>query len=156
MWLCWCDSNLDLWSFFWRSGACLKDLRSFFLWKILDIVLEYWKLSKFCFIIRKTFGLLGFYVIVKGIISSLLVVFGCIKTSRGISLALNILASISDLNYFCSSNVFSSSLNGFSFTFSFLAMTHILLARKNGIYFKQQRGWFGVNVTYRFESVGLL
>ena len=86
------------------------------------------------------FGLLRLYVIVKGIIFSFLVVFGCIKTSRGISLALNILASIRDLNYFCSSIVFSSSLKGFSFTFSFLTMTHILLARKNGIFFKQQRG----------------
>ena len=94
-------------------------------------------IKAFFFIIRKTFGLLGLYVIVKGIISSLLVVFGCIKTSRGISLALNFLASISDLNYFCSSNVSSSSLKRFSLIFSFLIMTHILLARKSGIFFKQ-------------------
>ena len=40
-------------------------------------------------------------------------VFGWLKISRGISLALNMLASISDLGYFCSSNVFFSSLKHF-------------------------------------------
>ena len=63
------------------------------------------------------FGLLGLYVIVKRIISSLLVVFGCLKTSRGISLALNMPASISDLGYFCSSNVFFSSSKLLNFHF---------------------------------------
>ena len=93
----------------------------------------------------------------KGIISSVLAVFGCLESSRGVSLALNMLASISDLGYFCSSNVFFlSSLKRFSFTFSFSTMVHILLARENGIFVKQCRGWFDVNGTYRFESVGLL
>ena len=63
-------------------------------------------------------------------------VFGWLKISRGISLALNMLASISDLGYFCSSNLFFSSLKHFSFTFSFPAMVHILLARENSIFVK--------------------
>ena len=66
---------------------------------MLGIVLEYRKLSQLCFIIGKMFGLLGLYVMVKGIISSFLAVFGCLKISRGISLALNMLASVSDLGY---------------------------------------------------------
>ena len=52
---------------------------------MLDVVLECWKLSKLCFIIGKAFELLGWYVIVKGIISSFFAVFGCLKISRGIS-----------------------------------------------------------------------
>ena len=32
-------------------------------------------------------------------------------------------------------------------------MVHILLARENGVFHKQCRGWFDVNGTYRFESV---
>ena len=84
----------------------------------------------------------------KGIISSFFAAFGCLKISRGISLALNMLASISDLGYFCSSNVFFfSSLKGFSFTFSFSTMIHILLAKENGIFIEQCRGWFDVNGT---------
>ena len=58
---------------------------------MLDNVLEYWKLSKHCFTIIKTFGLLGLYVIVNGIIFSFLVVFACLKTSKGIPLAFNML-----------------------------------------------------------------
>ena len=131
----------------WTYRVTYQDLTSFFLWKMLDIVLEYWKLSKLCFIIGKTFGLLGLYVIVKGIISSFFAVFGYVTISRGISLALNMLASISDLEYFCSINVFFSFLKRFSFTFSFSAMVHILLARKNGIFVKQCRRWFDVNGT---------
>ena len=53
------------------------------------------------------FGLLGLYVIVKGIISSFLAVFGCRKISRGISVALNMLASISDLGIFVLAMLFS-------------------------------------------------
>ena len=99
-----CESNLDLQSNIPRLGTSLMDLTSIFLLKMLEIVLEYEKLSKLCFIIRKTFGLLGSYVIVKGVIFSLLLVFGFLKTSRVISLALNILAFISALGYFRSSN----------------------------------------------------
>ena len=123
---------------------------------MLDIVLEYWKLSKFCVIIGKIFGLLGLYVVMKRIISSFLAVFGCLKILRGISLAHNMLTSVSNFGYFCSSNVLFSSLKHFSFTFSFSAMVHILLTRENGIFVKQCLGWFDVNRTYRFESVGLL
>ena len=60
------------------------------------------------------FGLLGLYVLIKGIISPCFVVFCCLKTLRGISLGLNILGSISDLEYFCSSNAFFSSLKRFT------------------------------------------
>ena len=56
------------------------------------------------------FELMGLYVTMKGIISSFLAVFGCLKISRGISLALNMLAPISDLASLCSSNVFLSVL----------------------------------------------
>ena len=73
---------------------------------------------------------MGFYVKVKGIISSFLAVFGCLKISRGISLALNMPAFISDLGYFCSSNVLFSSLKRFSFTFSFSTMAHTLFCKK--------------------------
>ena len=83
-------------------------------------------------------------------------VFGWLKISRGISLALNMLASISDLGYFCSSNVFFSYLKFFSFRFLFSVMVHIHLARENGIFVKQCCGWFDVNETCRFECVGLL
>ena len=101
-----CDSNLDLQSNLPYLGAWLIDLISFFLWKMMDIVLEYWKLLKLCFIIEKTFGLLGLYVIVKGIASSFLAVYGCLKISGDISLALNKLVSVSDLGFFRFSNVF--------------------------------------------------
>ena len=50
---------------------------------MLEIVLENLKLSKLCFIIGKTFWFLGLHVVI-GIISSFLVGFGCLKTSRGI------------------------------------------------------------------------
>ena len=60
------------------------------------------------------------------------------------------LASIRDLGYFCSSNVFLSSLKHFFFTFSFSTMVHILLARESGIFVKKFSGWFDVNGTYRF------
>ena len=93
----------------------------------------------------------------KEIISSLLVVFGYLKASKDISLAFNMLASISDLGCFCSGNVFFfSSLKRFSFTHSTSAIVHIRLARENGIFVKQSRGWFDVNETYHFESAGLL
>ena len=54
----------------------------------------------------KIFGLLGLYVVVKGLISSFLINFGCLEISRGISLATNMLAFISNLEYFYSVNVF--------------------------------------------------
>ena len=60
-----------------------------------------------------------YYIIVKRIISSFLVLFRCLETVKGISLALNILASIRDLEYFCSSNVFFSFLKGFFLHFNF-------------------------------------
>ena len=101
---------------------------------MLDIVLECWKLLKLCFIIGKIFGLLGFYVVAKGVISSFSVVFGCLEISRGISLAFNMLASVNDLGYICSSNVFFSYLKRFSCTFSFSTIVHILLARERYIY----------------------
>ena len=66
------------------------------------------------------FGLLGLYVIMKGIISSLLVVFGCLKTSRGIYLALNLLASINNIGYFCSGGAFFCYLKRFFFYISIL------------------------------------
>ena len=92
----------------------------------------------------------------KRMISSFLEVFGFLKISRDTSLALNMLASISDLGYFCSSNVFFSYLKFFSFRFLFSVMVHIHLGRENGIFVKQCRGWFDVNETCRFECVGLL
>ena len=49
---------------------------------MLHIVLEYWKLSKLGFIIGKSFGLLGLYVRVKGIISWFSAGFGCLKKSQ--------------------------------------------------------------------------
>ena len=73
-----CDSNLGIQSKLPRLGAWFTVLRSLF-WKILNIVLEYWKLLKLCFIIGKMFGLLGLYVVAKGIISSFSVVLGCLK-----------------------------------------------------------------------------
>ena len=45
------------------------------------------------------FGLFGLDVIVKGIISLFLIVFVALKTSRGISLAFNMLAFISNLGF---------------------------------------------------------
>ena len=95
-------------------------------------------------------------MLVKGTISLFSIVFGYLKDSGSISLALNMLASITDLGHFCSSNVFFSSLRHFSFIFLFSTMVHILLARENGISVKQCCMWFDVNGTYRFESVGLL
>ena len=49
-----CESNLDLQSNIPRLGTSLMDLTSIFLLKMLEIVLEYEKLSKLCFIIRKS------------------------------------------------------------------------------------------------------
>ena len=145
-----CDSNLDPQSNLPYLGAWLIDLISFFLWKMMNIVLEYWKLLKLCFIIEKTFGLLGLYVIVKGIASWFLEIYGCLRISRDISLALNKLVSVSDLGFFHFSNVFFSSLKSFSFS----TMVHILIASENGIFVKQCQRWFDVNGTYRFKSVG--
>ena len=76
---------------------------------------------------------MGLDVKVKGIISSFLVVFGYLKVSRGISLALNMLASI---------------LLATSY------LVHILLATENDIFIKQCPRWFDVNGTYRFDSEG--
>ena len=74
---------------------------------MMNIVLEHWKLLKLCFIIEKTFGLLGLYVIVKAIASSFLAVYGCLRISRDISLALNKLVSVSDLGFFVLAMFFS-------------------------------------------------
>ena len=49
---------------------------------------------------------MGLYVIVKGIASSFLAVYDCLKISGDISLALNKLVSVSDLGFFRFSNVF--------------------------------------------------
>ena len=76
------------------------------------------------------FGLLD---CMKGITSPCFAVFGCVKTLRGISLAFNVLASVSDLRYFCSSIAFFSSLKRFSLTVSFSTKVHILLERESGI-----------------------
>ena len=80
------------------------------------------------------FGLLGLYVVVKGTISSFSVVFGCLKISRGISLAFNKLASVTNLGYFCSSNVF------FQFFKEFFFHTDIL-----NIFFLQERTVYLLN-----------
>ena len=48
---------------------------------------------------RKNVWIVGIVCNSKGIISLFLAVFGCLKISRGISLALNMLASVSDLGY---------------------------------------------------------
>ena len=86
------------------------------------------------------FGLLGSYVVMKGIISSFMAVFSSLEISTGICLTFNMLASINDLGYFCSSNVFYQSLKRFFFfTFSFSTMVHILLSRENGIFVKRYR-----------------
>ena len=82
------------------------------------------------------FGLLGSYVVMKGIISSFMAVFSSLEISTGICLTFNMLASINDLGYFCSSNVFYQSLKRFFFL-SFSTMVHILLSRENGIFVKQ-------------------
>ena len=79
-----CDSTLNLQDNLPRWATWLIEFTRLFFWKMLDIVLEFWKLLILCFIIEKTFGLLGLYVVVKGIIASFLVAFGCLKTSRGI------------------------------------------------------------------------
>ena len=99
-WFLCCGSNLDLQGNLPRLGAWLISLTNFFLCKMLEIFLEYWKLSKLCFIIEKTLGLLRLYVKVKRIISSFLVVFCYLKSSRGISLALKMLAPITRLRVF--------------------------------------------------------
>ena len=109
---------------------------------MLDIVLEYLKLSKVCFIIGETFGSLGLYVIVKGIISSFIEGFGYRKISSGISLALIWLSSISNFGIFVLAMFSFSSLKHFSFPFPFSTMVHFLLARGNGIFIKQSHGWF--------------
>ena len=82
--------------------------------------------------------------------SSFLAVFGCLKTSRVIFLAFNMLASPSDLRYFCISNVFF-----FQFFIAFFFDIFILdsgiysfCKREKGIFFKQCRGWFGVNGSF--------
>ena len=60
------------------------------------------KVIKALFYYRKNVWIVGIICNSKGIVFE---DFGCLKISRGISLALNVLASISDLGYFCS-NVF--------------------------------------------------
>ena len=103
----WCDSNLDLQSNLPRLGARLINLTSFFLWKNVAHCFRILKVTKALLYYKKNLGLLGLYVIVKGIISSFFAVFSCLKISGDISLALNMLASLSESGYFCSSNVFS-------------------------------------------------
>ena len=100
------DSSLGLQSDLPRRGSWLIELTSLFFWK-------FWKFLKL--FKWKTFALLGLYVVLKGIVSSFLVVFGCLKTSRGIFLAFSVLACMSDLWYFCSSNVFFQLFKAFFF-----------------------------------------
>ena len=57
-----------------------------------------------CFIIGKSLRLFGSYKVIKGIIW-ILVVFGCIKASRGVSLVFGMVDSIFELRYFCSEAV---------------------------------------------------
>ena len=62
------------------------------------------KVIKALFYYRKNVWIVGIICNSKGIVFE---DFGCLKISRGISLALNVLASISDLGYFCSVFFFS-------------------------------------------------
>ena len=72
-----------------------------------------------------------YYIIVKRIISSFLVLFRCLETVEGISLALNILASIRDLEYFCSSNVFFQFFKRFFFLhFNFQQLCRFFLQER--------------------------
>ena len=57
------------------------------------------KVIKALFYYRKNVWIVGIICNSKGIVFE---DFGCLKISRGISLALNVLTSISDLGYFCS------------------------------------------------------
>ena len=68
------------------------------------------------------------------------------------------LASVSDLGYvlFVVVMFVFHSLKRCSFTFSFLTMVHILLARDDNISVKQSCKWFYVNGAYYFEPFGLL
>ena len=79
------------------------------------------------------FGLLGFYVVAEVIISSFLVDFDCLKTSRAISLAFNILPSIGNIQYLCSSNAF------FQFFKVFFCYIFTL---SNGTYSSHKREWY--------------
>ena len=151
-----CDSYLHLQSNLPRRSVWLKDFNKFLFLKNVGHCFKILQVIKALFFAGKPFKFLGLYVIVKGIISSLLLVFVCLKTSTGISLAFNKLYSISDLRYFYSSNVFLSFFNHFLFIFSFSIVIHILLARENGIFAKQCCECFDVNGTYCFEYVGLL
>ena len=83
------------------------------------------------------------------------VVFGCLKTSRGIYLAFNMLASIGNFRCFCSSYVFFSSLKRSSLRFFSSAMVYISLARENGIFVEEYHAWFDVSETYRLEPLGM-
>ena len=121
--------------FFSRFGALLKDLTdsptpSLPLENVRHI-LEYRNLSKL-FYYRKAFELLGWYVIVKEIISKFLVVFGFLKTSRGTAVDVNMVASISHLGHFRSANlIFQFFTSLFFFTFWFSTMVHIPLPKDN-------------------------
>ena len=85
-----------------------------------------------------------------------LVGFGCVKTSTGIYLAFNMLASFSDIKCFSCSNVFFQFFEALFLAISLATIVHILLAREDDTFVKQCRWWFGVNGTDRFDYVGLL
>ena len=69
-------------------------------------------------------ALLELFVLVKGIISLFLVVFGCLKISRGISLAFTMLASISTkvIAFACNAKSFAIVI---IFLFSFIPTANL-------------------------------
>ena len=73
------------------------------------------------------------FVVMIEMILSFLVVAGCLETSGTISLAFNLLASITDSKYFCFSYV-CFSLKSFSSAFSSSTIVHIILANENDIF----------------------
>ena len=100
------------------------------------------------------FRLLGLCVVTKRMTSSFLVVSGCPKTSKGISLAFNMQVSINDFENFCSSNVFllqSAFLSHFH-----SQQWYILFLQEKMVYLLNNAVGGLMQMGHSFESVGLL
>ena len=104
----------------------------------------------------KVIGLLELQVERKGIISSGLFSLGFLSLLNGICKVLFMLFAVRAIGCFCCFNDVFGSDNRFSFVFSSSTIAQMCLAKENGIFLRQIRGWFYVKGTYLFKLVSLL
>ena len=135
--------NFDLHNKRFNLDAWHVEFISFLLLKILDVLLECWKFSNWknvraIRIVSREEGYYFFFFL------------GFLRSFNGIWKV------IRAIGYFCCFNdVFSSDCR-FSLVFFSSRIVQMRLAKQNGIFLRQLRGWFDVKCRYLFESVALL